>query len=134
MVQILNEHSLREALRMERAVIVCHVDWSIHSVLTTKLVEQWEQNWLRGGGLRPVRAYRVIPESQPKVQEWLMAEGLASIIVAGAGEVLWLEYGRVVAKLLSGVTESGLVQTTQGLWAGRLADAVNSLIYACEND
>lgn len=120
MIQVLDEQGWRDALQAERAVVVCHAEWSIFSVRATNQVEQWEQTWLNSSGLQlSVEVYRVSPESQPNMHGWLTENGLASITLTGAGEVLWLEHGRVVAQMLSYVSKLELIRITNGLWAAR---------------
>ena len=54
----------------------------------------------------------------PALLEWLKSQSLDGLAFAGNGELLWLERGRVVAKLVGrrGVSVAELVQRTAELW------------------
>jgi hypothetical protein len=51
------------------------------------------------------------------IQRWLTAEGHADLAIRGAGEVFWLETGRIVGMVTSQISADKLEQQTLRLWA-----------------
>lgn len=119
MKRVDDAETLREMLSADRAVLVLHARWSVPSLTALKRAEAWERDWVGAKLGEGVRVYCAVADSEypAGVVEWLEAEGLGFLQARGAGEVLWLEAGRVVAKCLVPRSTEELVRQTERLWA-----------------
>jgi hypothetical protein len=105
---VTNEKDFRKAMGAELAIIFCHAEWSMPSVTAKRTIEDW---YRRDSGVEQksmVPLFLVMPYEQAFVCEWLAREGFSGLESRGSGEVLWVEQGHVVDKVLFNVSENEL--------------------------
>ena len=110
---------LDRALRAERAIVALHVQWSMPAREAVSVVEQWARGLAGGFGASSFQLFLAVTlpdDYHPAFVKWLNDQGLGSLAFSGAGEVLWLESGRIFAKLLCRVTSAALSRQTFQLW------------------
>lgn len=121
MKRIEDEPTLREALAAEQAMLFFHCEWG-YSIFALKSLEKWERERLASGAGPSFVLYVAVDGGlstyPPALLEWLKSQSLDGLASAGNGELLWLERGRVVAKLVGrrGVSVAELAQRTAELW------------------
>jgi hypothetical protein len=103
------------ALSLPRAVVLLTVPWSVP--------ERVGQRAFREAACKVVGVtFCILDEEAPAVQAWLSSLGLAPIgggHAKGAGSILWLERGRVVAfeMCAASMGVAGIIAGTKKIWA-----------------
>ena len=124
MRRIEDEQTLQQALAAEQAILFFHCAWG-YSWFLLPAVEKWEREWVRSGTGPKVALYSAVddgknPTYPATLLVWLKSQSLDGVATAGNGEMLWLQRGRVVDKLLGrgprGVTPAELTRRTVELW------------------
>jgi len=121
MKHLRDEQTWREAIAAEQAMLFFHCEWG-YSISVLRTLEKWEREWLASGSAPPVAVYMAADGDDsaypPSLLQWLKSQSLDALAFAGNGEILWLERGRVVAKLMRprGVSPAELTQRTAELW------------------
>ncbi len=123
MKRIEDEAALRDAVRADRAMLFLHAVWSMESCVALHVVHEWDRDWLRPSEIISAGVFLAVYGGNadgypPSVVRWLTRQGLVNLSCAGNGEVLWLQHGRVVDKVLSyrDITAADLTRRTMALW------------------
>ena len=121
--RIEDERTMSDMLAARRAILCLHAEWSMPSHMAWKSFQNWTMpRAVEGasgvdGAITVFVAINSDHYPQPVV-EWLKAQGLEQFQCSGWGEILWLENGRVVSRLIyspAGILPA-LTQRTVDLW------------------
>jgi hypothetical protein len=100
-----DERTMADMLAAARAILCLHAEWSMPSHMAWNSFQKWARERAAtndGNGSEAVAVFAAVDSNQypPPVVAWLKAQDLENLSSAGHGEVLWLERGRVVSKLI----------------------------------
>jgi hypothetical protein len=105
---IRDKSELAVALGQPRAFLFLWVNWAIHARRSRTVVEAVVAAWRSEHPEQPVSCYVVDVSDQcgelwDALAEWLTAEGCpaGSLMMSGAGPLLWVKSGRVVLHVLA---------------------------------
>jgi hypothetical protein len=115
--------TMEDVLVADRAILCLHAEWSTPSVMAWKSFHHWvTEREVQGGSelIATIATFVAVNGNgyPPPVAAWLKAQGLDGLTWAGGGEILWLESGRVVSKLVyshEGILDE-LTRRTADLW------------------
>ncbi len=112
MKTIEDEATFLEVLELSRAIVFCHADWSGPSYQRLKSLRA-EASQLS----RPeIPIFIAAPYYQNFVDAWLQKYDLGNLKNIGAGEALFLERGRIVAKVSFDASVAAINETVAKIW------------------
>ncbi len=92
MKSILSNTEFQKILRFEKVILFVEVEWSRQAKLSAMLIEEWERTWdIWNQGLA-IPIYRVDPDKQVFVSDWLSKHN-PTLASDGNGAIIWLREG-----------------------------------------
>lgn len=93
MLRVQSKEEWDRLLRSERIILFLWVKWSLYAKESEKVVRVWVAS-----GSPPVEVYRVDPDEQDYVMQWLKEQGQEDVAYVGGGGVVWIRAGEIVGK------------------------------------
>ena len=115
-----DERTMSATLAADRAILLLHAEWSMPSVMAWNSFQKWAAERTVADAVGAIAVFVAINSNDypPRVVAWLKGQGLEHLAAAASGEVLWLQGGRVLSKLVyspDGVVRE-LTHRTNVLW------------------
>jgi hypothetical protein len=90
--KVANKDEFTDLLGDERAIFFVYVPWAGDAKRSKAVIESWLN---RQDSYADV--YQIEPDQQPFIAQWLFDQGYRHLSSMGSGEVIWTQFGRIVA-------------------------------------